>query len=76
MKKISQLALRCPEAISAARAKGFNEVAVNKLFDLLLDVLEKNPNIDQSRIFNVDETGTTSVPKKMSKIISIRGKNK
>lgn len=52
---------------------GFNRPAVQKYFSLLSDVLEKY-KIPPERIFNVDETGIMTVPKKRSKCLSLRGK--
>jgi hypothetical protein len=67
------LAVRTPENTSAARAAGFNQVSVGKYFDLLeheLDAKHFTPDC----IYNVDETGITTVPNKPSKIIATRGK--
>lgn len=65
--------LRTPEPTSLARAMGFNRPAVQKFFSLLSDVLEKY-KIPPERIYNVDETGIMTVPKKRSKCLSLRGK--
>ncbi|KAJ8953436.1 hypothetical protein NQ318_023555 [Aromia moschata] len=62
LKRHRNLSLRTPEATSAARAMGFNEVSVGKYFDLLTSVMEMY-NFRPTRIYNVDETGLTTVSK-------------
>jgi len=73
MKRHSDLLLRQPEATSAARASGFNQVAVGKFFALLTEVVDKN-KLTASQIFNVNETGITCVPKSHTKVIACRGR--
>lgn len=69
----NNISLRFPENISIARAMGFNKQAVYKFFDLL-EGLYKKHNFSPSDIYNVDETGITTVPNKPSKILASRGK--
>jgi DDE superfamily endonuclease len=73
MSRHPELSLRVPEPTSAARAQGFNEVAVGKFFDLLEDLQQKF-RFTPDRIFNCDETGITTVPNKPSKVIAAKGK--
>ena len=60
VKRRSELSLRSPEATSLARAVGFNRVQVGKFFTLLNQELGKH---EVSQIFNVDESGITTVQK-------------
>ncbi|KAB0800264.1 hypothetical protein PPYR_06004, partial [Photinus pyralis] len=69
--KRNRLSLRTPEATSAARARGFNRVSVDKFFELLEPLQDKN-KYTPSRIFNVDETGMSTVQGHPSKIIAMR----
>jgi len=73
MSRHPELAVRTPENTSAARASAFNKVTVSKFFDLLESEMDKR-KFTPDRIYNVDETGVTTVPNKPSKILSIKGK--
>ena len=59
------LSVRTPEATSAARARGFNRVSVQEFFTLLQSIHDKS-HFDPTRVFNVDETGLTTVQGKPS----------
>ncbi|KAG5887514.1 hypothetical protein JTB14_036237 [Gonioctena quinquepunctata] len=61
-----------PEPTSLARAMGFNRRSVEQFFLLLAEMMEK-PKIPPERIYNVDETGIMTVPKKRSKCLSLCG---
>ncbi|XP_050315343.1 uncharacterized protein LOC126749702 [Anthonomus grandis grandis] len=60
LKRHPELSFRKPQGVSAARIKGASLIAEIKL----------NP----ARLFNVDETGITTVQHKHSKVLSLRGK--
>ncbi|CAH1956803.1 unnamed protein product [Acanthoscelides obtectus] len=71
MKRHPDLSIRKPAATSAARAMGFNKVAVDKFYSLLGEIYDKyNPD----RIYNCDETRISCVSKTKSKIIAEKGR--
>jgi len=61
-----------PEMMSLARMKGFNQVRVKKCSYLLTKLYQKH-NSAPSRIYNVDETGVSTVTTKLPKILSLAG---
>ncbi|KAJ4431996.1 hypothetical protein ANN_20610 [Periplaneta americana] len=58
-----------PEATSAVRAMGFNKTTVSKFFENLTVCMEKHKFLP-TRIYNVDETGLTAVPKTQPKVLA------
>ncbi|CAD6221709.1 GSCOCG00011627001-RA-CDS, partial [Cotesia congregata] len=67
------LSIRKPEPTSKYRAAGFNKIVVDNFYDLLQSLIDKY-QFTPDRIFNVDETGVTTVPKHQSKVIASKGK--
>ena len=74
MRRNPQLSLRQPEGTSMARAKGFNRDSVNNFFNILERTVDDN-RITANTIFNVDESGFTTVQKRQQKVIARKGKH-
>lgn len=71
MHRHKELSLRSPQATSLGRATAFNKTTVAEFFSNMKEVLEKYP-VGPEAIFNIDETGFTTVHKP-GKIISVKG---
>lgn len=67
-----EISLRIPEATSFARAQGFNKPQIVKFFHCLENVISKN-NITPNNIYNMDESGLSSV-QKPQKIFASKGR--
>nr|XP_026484877.1 uncharacterized protein LOC113392594 [Vanessa tameamea] len=74
MKRHPDISLRQPRATSMSRATGFNKKTVKYFFDKLEDIMDKNDLNDPQRIFNMDETGLSTVQKKPRKILALKGR--
>ncbi|KAK2189837.1 hypothetical protein NP493_96g13046 [Ridgeia piscesae] len=68
-----ELSLGTPEATSAARARGFNKASVDRFYRLYAELVDANV-FESGNVYNVDETGITTVQSKPSKIFSRCGK--
>lgn len=72
-KRHPALVFRKPQPLSLARIQGFTKENVDNFFSILKPELEKVKS-SAARVFNVDETGVTTVQHKSLKIISVKGK--
>lgn len=68
----AQLSIRSPQGTSLTRAVGFNRPKVNQFFELYKSLVSKG-NFDGTKIWNMDETGITTV-QKPTKIVATKGK--
>lgn len=67
------ITLRQPEKTSMGRLMGFNRPQVEKFFNNLKTLYEKF-NFSPERVYNMDETGLSTVPNKIPKVLSEKGK--
>ena len=73
LKRHPNLSIRKPQGISKARIKGFTPENVNKFFALLEPEMQKI-NFNPARVYNVDESGITTVQSKNCRVIALKGK--
>lgn len=75
LKRVPEVKLRQPEGTSLNRISSFNKEAV-KLFYSNLEILMQKFNFEPNRIFNMDETGITTVQAKCPKVYGAKGAKK
>lgn len=74
-KRHPDLCIKKPEACSIARATAFNRTNVKKFFDNLRNVSQRFPQFgDGTRVYNLDETSTSTV-QRPGKVIAQKGQN-
>lgn len=73
LKRHPDLSMRQPTSTSIARAIGFNKPQCDRFFENLSDLI-KNHNFPPHAVYNMDESGISTVPNKPPKIISTKGK--
>ena len=67
-----ELSIRSPQGTSLTRAVGFNRPKVNQFFELYKQLLSTG-HYDGTKIWNMNETGITTV-QKLTKIVATKGK--
>lgn len=72
MSRHSNLSLRSPEQISANRAKAFCKQNVDSFFESYNALLDEKPTTPDN-IWNMDESGFSTVPTKVGKVITLKG---
>lgn len=73
MKRHPDISLRQPTSTSIARAMGFNMPQCERFFINLTVLMDKH-NFPPNAIYNMDETGISTVPNNPPKVISTKGK--
>lgn len=73
MKRHPELSVRQPENTSLNRIKGFNRKNVYGFFYLLEKIIDEN-SLAPTNIFNVEESGFSTVQKKAQRIVGLKGK--
>lgn len=71
--KRHNITLRQPEKCSLGRMMGFNKIQVSRFFENLQSLYEKR-QYTPDRIYNMDETGLSTVPNKLPKVLTTKGK--
>lgn len=75
LKRNPSISLRKPEGTSAYRASGFNKIVVRDYFSLLQGIMNEY-EIKDHRLYNLDESGFSAVPKIFNEFLLRKEKNK
>ncbi|CAK1578118.1 unnamed protein product [Parnassius mnemosyne] len=75
LKRHRSLSLRQPRATSINRATAFNKPTIKDFFEKLEKVMDEHGIHDPRYIYNVDETGLSTVQRKPRKILAKKGKH-
>lgn len=70
--KRHNLLIRTPQKTSVARMMGFNRIQIGRFYSNLESIYQKF-QFPPSSIFNMDETGMSTVPNQVPKVISTKG---
>ncbi|KAB0803136.1 hypothetical protein PPYR_00106 [Photinus pyralis] len=73
LKRNPSISLRLPEKTSLARAQAFNKPKIKEFFSILTKVIDDN-NLSPNQIWNVDESGFSTVHSKSAKIFATKGR--
>ncbi|XP_053614281.1 uncharacterized protein LOC128677443 [Plodia interpunctella] len=73
LRRHPDISLRQPTSTSIARAIGFNRPQVERFYINLSALMDKY-NFPPQSIYNMDETGISTVPNKQPKVLSRKGK--
>lgn len=73
LKRHPDLSIRQPTSTSIARAAGFNRPQCERFYINMSAVLDKY-NFPPHRIYNMDETGISTVPNRPPKVLTTKGK--
>lgn len=72
MRRHPKLCLRTPEQTSLNRVKAFCKTNVQKFFEQLSVLLDEH-HFPASHIYNMDESGFSTVPTKIGRVITMKG---
>lgn len=75
LKRYPQLNLRQPRATSLNRATAFNKTTVQDFINKLEAVMDEHNIKDAIQIYNMDETGLSTVQRKVRKVLAPKGKH-
>lgn len=75
LKRHPVISLRQSQFTSTARAKGFSKQLVYEFFDIF-EKISGSFKLEATEIYNVDESGYSTVKKKNRKILGQKGRNR